>query len=89
MKIISSLAVLILLNACVGANIWNAGDLAKWVRKQAVKDGCESKSIELDNWYHSDQGKNIWSGNCTHAESGKSMRFNIPVDKVWTPSSAQ
>ena len=33
------------------ANIWNVGDLAIWVKDRAVAQGCQRKTIELEEWY--------------------------------------
>ena len=76
---------LLMLNAC-GANIWNGSDLEKWVHKEAIKSGCDPNSIVLDEWYTGVMGKNIWYGHCNHSESGKPMKIEVGVDKVWTPS---
>ena len=78
---------LLMLNAC-GANIWNSGDLHKWVLKEATKSGCAPDSITLDDWYTEVKGKNIWYGQCTHSDSGKPMKVEVGVDKVWTPSKS-
>ncbi len=87
MKKLPSILVLLLLTACGSSSIWNAGDLAKWVRKEAVGKGCEVDSIDLDTWYVAEGGKNIWKGRCKNAKSGEVMELSINVDKVWTPSS--
>ena len=67
--------------------IWNAGDLAEWVRNQAVKQGCQPGSIELAEWYTSEAGRNDWKGSCVKGEGEERINFSINVDPVWTPSS--
>ena len=67
--------------------IWNAGDLADWVRDRAVEEGCARESIELDDWYTSEYGRNNWQGHCLKPGSAELMEFSIYVDSVWTPSS--
>ena len=67
--------------------IWNAGDLAGWVRSRAVEQGCQRDSIELAEWYTSEAGKNDWHGVCVKGDSGERVDFSINVDSVWTPSS--
>jgi len=84
-KIVAPVTLTILLSAC-GADIWNAGDLQKWVHKQAVKSGCDSESVVLDEWYTEREGKKVWLGTCTNGETGESMKLEIGVDEVWTPS---
>ncbi len=68
-------------------DIWNAGDLAEWVREQAVKSGCETATIELEDWYREEPGGNVWHGTCRDRSTGEDMAFAIGVDKVWEPSS--
>ena len=87
MKKLLSILVLFLLSSCGSSSIWNAGDLAKWVRKEALDKGCEADSIVLDEWYVAEGGKNNWKGRCKNGNSGEAMEFSINVDKVWTPSS--
>lgn len=66
--------------------IWNAGDLAQWVRKQAIEAGCAPESIELAEWYVNRDGKNLWPVSCRSARDDTSMTLEIGVDEVWTPS---
>ena len=80
---VSALAAL--LSGC-GPGIWNAGDLADWVREQAEKQGCERDSIQLEDWYAEEGGSNVWRGRCTGPD-GQPMSFGIDVDPVWKPSS--
>ena len=68
-------------------NIWNAGDLAAWVKDPAVEQGCRRESIQLDDWYRSEAGANDWHGRCVNRDDGEQMSFAINVDAVWTPSS--
>jgi len=75
---------MIVLHACT--SIWNSGDLQKWVIKEAVKSGCEPDSIVLDDWYTQVKKENIWYGQCNHKDSGKPMKVEVGVDKVWKPS---
>lgn len=66
-------------------NIWNAGDLALWVKDRAVEQGCQRETIVLDEWYtETDQG-NVWRGTCRDAR-GNAKSFGIAVDSVWKPS---
>lgn len=65
--------------------IWNAGDLADWVREQAVKQGCRKESIELEEWYQETDEGNVWHGTCRNT-ADKPMDFGVDVDPVWTPS---
>ena len=67
------------------AQIWNAGDLAVWVRDRAVEQGCERDSIVLDEWYTATPDGNVWRGNCRDSR-GAETAFGINVDPVWTPS---
>lgn len=66
-------------------SIWNAGDLAQWVREQAVKEGCQQQTIKLHEWYTETKDGNVWHGTCLDA-SGNSKSFGINVDSVWKPS---
>ncbi|TXS90783.1 hypothetical protein FV139_17560 [Parahaliea maris] len=67
--------------------IWNAGDLADWVRQQAVKEGCKSDSIELEDWYRKTESGNVWHGTCRNGAS-ETMAFTVNVDPVWKPSES-
>ena len=77
----------VLLAAGCGSSIWNASDLANWVREQAEKKGCERESITLDEWYTEGPDGNAWHGNCVERGSGRRMTFAINVDRVWKPSA--
>lgn len=79
------LALALTLQACM-PSIWNAGDLAEWVREQAVQQGCQNDSIELEDWYRETEGGNVWHGSCLD-DAGEAMTFQISVDSVWTPSA--
>ena len=83
-RLIVVVGLSLLVNGC--ADIWNAGDLQKWVHKQAVKTGCEPDSIVLDDWYTPENGHNIWYGTCNDKKSGDQTQLRIGVDKVWKPS---
>lgn len=84
---IPAMAVAALLVAGCSNDIWNAGDLAVWVRDRPVEQGCERSSIELEDWYRDEGGKNIWHGNCLDRDNRERVDFAIDVDPVWTPSS--
>ena len=86
MKRILLIVPLIVL-ALAGCNqIWNAGDLVEWVKQQAVKQGCDPATIEIDDWYTGTADGNVWMGTCTDAQSGDTIELAINVDSVWTPS---
>ncbi len=78
-------ALLLLLASCT--NIWNAGDLAVWVRDRAVAQGCQRETIELDEWYTAEPGGNVWHGTCQDA-AGNKQSFGINIDRVWKPSTS-
>jgi len=80
--------VIPLITACTN-DIWNAGDLAEWVRDQAVVQGCERDSIELEDWYRSESGSNNWHGQCLKQDGAGQLDFAVNVDSVWTPSSSE
>lgn len=86
LSVLAAVLVAFLAGGCSN-DIWNAGDLAEWVRDRAVEQGCERESIELDDWYTTEAGKNNWHGSCTNRDGAERMRFAINVDSVWTPSS--
>ena len=69
------------------SNIWNAGDLAVWVKDRATEQGCVRETINLEEWYVSTDEGNVWRGNCRNAQ-GAPKSFGINVDSVWTPSQA-
>ena len=75
---------LIALPACMPA-IWNAGDLANWVRDQAVDRGCERDTVVLEEWYVETSQGNVWRGTCIGGDQ-QPMEFGVNVDSVWTPS---
>ncbi len=79
------LLVTVLLTGC--GQIWNAGDLVEWVEQQAVLGGCDADSIELADWYVEKDGANVWQGTCVNEESGATMKLEIGIDSVWTPSA--
>ncbi|MCP5548880.1 MAG: hypothetical protein H7A50_16075 [Akkermansiaceae bacterium] len=75
-----------LLVSCGSPSIWNAGDLARWVKDQAAAQGCDRSTIQLEDWYRSEDGHNVWHGTCADPETGARRGFAIPVDSVWKPS---
>ena len=77
------MAASLFLTACSG--VWNAGDLAVWVRDRAVEQGCQRETIELEEWYTAEAGGNVWRGTCRDSR-GTEQTFGITVDRVWTPS---
>ena len=75
-----------LLVSMVGcSNIWNASDLAVWVKDRAVEQGCQRETIELEEWYTKTDDGNVWRGTCREAQ-GNTKSFGINVDTVWRPS---
>jgi hypothetical protein len=79
------LASVTLLSGC-GPSIWNAGDLADWVRTQAEQEGCVRDTVELEDWYRETSEGNQWHGTCADAATGNRRTFAINVDGVWSPS---
>ena len=75
--------VMVFMSGC--ANIWNAGDLAVWVKDRAVEQGCQRETIELEEWYTETSKGNVWRGTCLDT-NGYDKSFGINVDPVWTPS---
>lgn len=78
----------LVLAACTSADIWNAGDLAVWVRERAVEQGCQRETIELDEWYTAESDGNVWRGTCRDTEGNKKP-FGANVDAVWKPSKPE
>lgn len=78
------LATVLILSGCA-SSIWNAGDLAQWVRDQAVKQGCARETIVLEEWYTETEEGNVWHGTCSDSK-GQERTFGINVDSVWKPS---
>lgn len=68
-------------------NIWNAGDLAVWVKDRAAEQGCVRETITLADWYVQTAEGSVWRGTCRDAQ-GVPKTFGINVDSVWTPSEA-
>ena len=83
--LLSIAAALWVSGGCGG--IWNAGDLALWVRDRAVEEGCRRDTIELEEWYTETSGGNVWRGTCRD-DQGNEKSFEINVDRVWTPSKS-
>lgn len=86
MRLIFGCLILVLSAGCT--SIWNAGDLAAWVRDQAVKQGCERETIELEEWYITTADGNIWRGTCKDS-TGNTKSFVINVGRVWKPSKSK
>ena len=78
------LAGALALSGCA-SSIWNAGDLAQWVRDQAVLEGCQRETIVLEEWYTQTDEGNVWRGTCKGSD-GTEQSFGINVDSVWKPS---
>ena len=74
----------LIMSGCA-SSIWNAGDLVRWVKDQAVEDGCKRDTIALEEWYTQTDKGNVWRGTCKGAD-GKKRTFAINVDSVWKPS---
>ena len=80
------LTVLTSVASLIGCSqIWNAGDLAEWVRDRAEDQGCVRETIVLEEWYISTADGNVWRGTCRDAKDNPKS-FGINVDSVWTPS---
>jgi hypothetical protein len=73
------------LAGCTSTSIWNAGDLAVWVRDRAVDQGCQRETIKLDDWYTAEAEGNVWHGICRDPK-GNEKAFGVYVDPVWKPS---
>ena len=84
-RAIQVLALALLIAGC-GPSIWNASDLAVWVRNEAVKKGCDPATVRIADWYVNRGGENVWPVECVHRESREPMKLDIGVDKVWKPS---
>ena len=80
LRVLTSVA---LLSGC--SQIWNAGDLAVWVKDRAEGQGCVRETIVLEDWYTSTAEGNVWRGTCRDAKDNPKS-FGINVDSVWTPS---
>jgi hypothetical protein len=81
-----TIALIMATQGCM-PSIWNASDLADWVRDQAVEQGCQNDSITLEEWYRETEHGNSWHGSCVDS-SGATMAFAINVDPVWAPSES-
>lgn len=78
-------AVTLFMSGC--SSIWNASDLIVWVQDRAVEQGCQRKTIELEEWYTKTTDGNVWRGTCRDT-NGNAKSFGINVDPVWTPSKS-
>ena len=78
------LAGALTLSGCA-SSIWNAGDLAQWVRDQAALQGCQRDTIVLEEWYTQTDEGNVWHGTCKDTD-GQHRNFGINVESVWKPS---
>jgi uncharacterized protein YjbJ (UPF0337 family) len=85
-RLAATVVAALILPAC--ADIWNASDLALWVRDRAVAEGCQRETVELDDWYTLEAGHNVWHGTCRDGQ-GNDKAFGINVDPVWTSSRSQ
>ena len=81
----TAVAAHLFLAACTSTSIWNAGDLAVWVRDRAVDQGCQRETIKLDDWYTAEAEGNVWHGICRDPK-GNEKAFGVNVDPVWKPS---
>jgi hypothetical protein len=78
------LASALALSGC-NSYISSAGDLVRWVKAQAIEEGCQQGTIVLDQWYSQTDEGNVWRGTCKGAD-GKKRYFSINVDSVWESS---
>jgi hypothetical protein len=78
------LASALVLSGC-NSYISSAGDLVRWVKAQAIEEGCQQGTIVLDQWYTQTDKGNVWRGTCKGAD-GKKRYFSINVDSVWKTS---
>jgi len=74
-----------LLSGC--SDIWNASDLALWVKDRALEQGCLRETIELDDGYSETADGNVWRGTCRDAQDD-TRALGTNVDPVWTPSQS-
>ena len=81
----TAVTVLVALALSGCTEIWNASDLAAWVRNHAVVQGCRRETIELETWYTETAKGSVWRGTCLD-EQGAGKAFGINVDGVWQPS---
>jgi hypothetical protein len=79
-----TMLVVIFVTGCT--SIWNASDLAVWVKERAVEQGCRRDTIELEEWYTETSEGNVWRGTCRDS-LGNSKSFGINIDQVWKPSA--
>jgi hypothetical protein len=80
-----TMLIVIFVTGC--SSIWNASDLAVWVKERAVEQGCRRDTIELEEWYTETPEGNVWRGNCRDS-LGNTKSFGINVDQVWKPSAS-
>ena len=78
----------LMLSCSTRDKIWNASDLEIWVREQAVEEGYQKESIQLDDWYKKEDSRLVWHGEGIETASGKKSSFGIRVDEIWTPSGS-
>jgi len=78
------LASALALSAC-NSYISSAGDLVRWVKAQAIEEGCQQGTIVLDQWYTQTDKGNVWRGTCKGPD-GKKRYFGINVESVWKAS---
>lgn len=80
-----AMGIVLLPSGCT--SIWNAGDLAVWVKDRAVAQGCQRETIELGDWYVQTAEGNVWRGTCRDV-GGNPKTFGINVDAVWASSAS-
>jgi hypothetical protein len=89
-SVISAALPLLLLASCSTRDkIWNASDLAEWVQAEAVEQGYQPESIELEEWYRKDGERLMWHGTGVKNGSKNKSEFAVRVDEVWKPSSTE
>ncbi len=85
---IATLTILVVVFMYGCPKIWNASDLAVWVKDRAVEQGCQRETIELEEWYTETAEGNVWRGTCRETR-GNTKLFEINIDPVWKPSAGQ
>jgi hypothetical protein len=78
--------VAVVMSGC--ASIWNAIDLAIWVKDRTVEQGCQCGTIELEEGHTETAEGNVWRGTC-RGTPGNSKSPGITVGPVWTQAAEQ